>query len=106
MLLYMKAAKKENKKNLSVKLTEEQANLLIESLLFASSVNICSEWSDADKNRLVDLAVEIKNSLARDSLSLKNLTYYDDDELCEGWTQKLQQNFEIDLFEIKTLESI
>ena len=102
----MKAAKNENKKTLSVKLTEKQANLLIESLLFASSVNIGSEWSDADKDCLVNLAVEVKNTLAEDSLALKNLTYYDDEELCEEWTQKIQQNFEIEHFEIKTLESI
>jgi hypothetical protein len=102
----MKAAKKIDNKAYSVKLTEKQANLLIETLLFASSVNIGSEWSDDDKTELVDLAVIVKNTIGEGDLSLKNLTFYDDEELCEPWTSKIQQNFEIEHFEIKTLESI
>lgn len=102
----MKAAKKINDKKLSVKLSERQANLLIESLLFASSVNIGSEWEDKDKIDLVDLAILVKNAVTDDNLSLKNLTFYDDEELCEPWTSTIQQNFEIEHFEIKTLESI
>lgn len=102
----MKTAKKVDDKKLSVKLTERQANLLIESLLFASSVNIGSEWGDKDKIDLVDLAILVKSAVIGNDLSLKNLTFYDDEELCEPWTSTIQQNFEIERFEIKTLESI
>lgn len=102
----MKTAKKVDDKKISVKLTERQANLLIESLLFASSVNIGSEWGDKDKTDLVDLAVHVKSAVTGNDLSLKNLTFYDDEELCEPWTSTIQQNFEMECFEIKALGSI
>jgi hypothetical protein len=93
-------------KKIKLTLTEEQANILIESLLFSSSTNISSEWSEEHNNIMVDLAINVKNKLSDSSLNLKNLTYYDDEELISDVSQMIQQNFEITCFQIKTLESI
>ena len=95
-----------NDKKIKLTLTEEQANILIEALLFSSSTNISSEWSEEHNNIMVNLAINVKNKLSDDSLNLKNLTYYDDEELISDVSQVIQQNFEIECFQIKTLESI
>jgi len=102
----MNTVLKNKDKKVKITLTENQANTLIESLLFSSSTNIGSEWTEACCNSMVDVAIAIKDSFPINTLRLNKLTYYDDESLVNEVSQKIQQNFEIDCFQIKTLESI
>lgn len=55
---------------------------------------------------MVDIAIAIKDSFPDSALKFNKLTYYDDESLVNEVSQRIQQNFEIDCFQIKTLESI
>jgi len=90
-------------KQASVSLTYSELNNVIEALLFASSVNVCADWGYEQCEKFLDLAINLKGKLPKSHLSLKNVVYYDDDNLQESWTQKLQQNFNVNTFNIKTL---
>jgi spore cortex formation protein SpoVR/YcgB (stage V sporulation) len=90
-------------KQAAVSLTYGELNNVIEALLFASSVNVCADWGYDQCEKFLDLAITLKNKLPKSVLSLKNVVYYDDDSLQESWTQKLQQNFNVDTFNIKSL---
>lgn len=91
------------KEQASVSLTYSELNNVIEALLFASSVNVCADWGYDQCEKFLDLAINLKGKLPKSRLSLKNVVYYEDDNLQESWTQKLQQNFNVDTFNIKTL---
>jgi hypothetical protein len=77
-------------------LKEEEANILLESLLFASSVNIGADWSERDINRMVALSKKIKKSL-NGSTQLKNLVFYKEENYGDGWTQSVFNFFKNDL---------
>ena len=102
----MNTVLKNKEKKVKITLTEDQASTLIESLLFSSSTNIGAEWTEACCNRMVDIAIVIKDSFPDNTLTINKLTYYDDESLVNEVSQRIQQNFEIDCFQIKTLESI
>jgi len=90
-------------KQASVSLTYSELNNVIEALLFASSVNVCADWGYDQCEKFLDLAINLKDKLPKSRLSLKNVVYYEDDNFQESWTQKLQQNFNVNTFNIKNL---
>jgi|LakMenEpi03Aug12_release.lakeMendotaPanAssembly.Ray.scaffolds.fasta_scaffold1735873_1 hypothetical protein len=101
----VKSILKKKEKKINVELTCSELNSVIEALLFASSVNICADWETKQSEDFVDLAINLKNKIPASNLSLKNITYYDDADLQESWTQKIQQNFCVDCFNVETLKS-
>jgi hypothetical protein len=77
-------------------LKQDEANILLEALLFASSVNIGADWSEKDINRMVALSKKIKKNL-NGSTKLKNLVFYKEDNYGDGWTQSVFNFFKNDL---------
>ena len=90
------------KKN--VKLEYSEINKIIETLLFASSINIGADWDEHVNSDFVNLALYLKSCLPEEAISLRNLTYYVDEGLQEPWSQTVQQNFNIASFNVEALE--
>ena len=44
-------------------LKQEEANTLLEALLFASSINVGANWSERDINKMVTLSKKLKQQL-------------------------------------------
>jgi hypothetical protein len=57
-------------------LTDRENNLIIESLLFSSSVNVGGYWQEED---ITDI-VEIAKKLRRENTKLKNIVFYESEE--------------------------
>lgn len=51
-----------NKKYILDDLQEEDIKLVLESLLFSSSVDVCSSWDKDEMYKIIDLAVKIRTT--------------------------------------------
>ncbi len=51
-----------NKKYILDDLQEEDIKLILESLLFSSSVDVCSFWDKNEMYKIIDLAVKIRTT--------------------------------------------
>lgn len=94
-----------SKKNNKIFLTKEQLELVLESLLYAGSINVGAEWSEDTCRTIIETAIDIKSQIDED-LHLSNLTYFKDECFEDGTTTLLQEGFDIQQFTVKTLESI
>lgn len=56
-------------------LSKKEINLVIQALLFGSSADIISDWTEDDQMELINIAVKIKraNLLHREDVNLDNL---------------------------------
>lgn len=56
-------------------LSKKEINLVIQALLFSSSADIISDWTEDDQMELINIAVKIKraNLLHREDVNLDNL---------------------------------
>jgi hypothetical protein len=90
------------KKN--VKLEYSEINKIIETLLFASSINIGAEWGEKENLEFVNLALYLKGCLPEEAVLPRNLTFYVDEGLQEPWSNTIQQNFNITSFNVEALE--
>jgi len=87
---YMKSS------TLSLDLKQEEANILLETLLFASSVNIGADWSEKEINKMVSLSKKIKKQL-NGLTDLKHLTFYQEENYGDEWTQSVFNFFKDDI---------
>lgn len=81
---------------ITLDLKQEEANILLEALLFASSVNIGADWTEKDINKMVTLSKKIKKNL-NGSTKLKNLVFYREENYGDEWTQSVFNFFKNDL---------
>ena len=88
-----------NNSSVNLSLTEQQVNLIIESLLFSSSVNIGAEWDEADLTSMLDTAKTLKD--VSSNIELDKLVFYKEENYEDKWTKDLLKYFKKNL---KTLD--
>jgi uncharacterized protein YpuA (DUF1002 family) len=88
-----------NNSSVNLTLTEQQVNLIIESLLFSSSVNIGAEWNETDLTSMIDTAKSLKE--VSSNIELDKLVFYKEDNYEDKWTKDLLKYFKKNL---KTLD--
>lgn len=67
-------------------LKQEEANTLLEALLFASSINVGANWSERDINKMVTLSKKLKQQL-NGSTKLDRIVFYEEENYEDKWTQ-------------------
>jgi hypothetical protein len=73
-------------------LTIDEYNLLIEILLFSSSVNICSDWKEKDFRKMIKLAERFKNFIG-DKINLSNISFIEEENYEDSWTKEMHNVF-------------
>lgn len=77
-------------------LKQEEANTLLEALLFASSINVGANWSEKDINKMVTLSKKLKQQL-NGSTKLDRIVFYEEENYEDKWTQDVFNFFRGDL---------
>lgn len=77
-------------------LKQDEANMLLEALLFASSVNVGADWTEKDINKMVTLSKKVKRQL-NGSTNLENIVFYQEENYEDKWTQSVFNFFKRDL---------
>jgi hypothetical protein len=77
-------------------LKQEEANTLLEALLFASSINVGANWSERDINKMVTLSKKLKQQL-NGSTKLDRIVFYEEENYEDKWTQDVFNFFRGDL---------
>lgn len=74
-------------------LSKEDVNAILESLLFASSVDICASWYKENSIKFMELAKKIRTSFP--DVLLQNVYIYDDEKvvLNDEHTKEILQYF-------------
>jgi len=80
----------------TLELKQDEANMLLEALLFASSVNVGAEWTEKDINKMVSLSKRLKRQL-NGSTNLENIVFYQEENYEDKWTQSVFNFFKKDL---------
>jgi hypothetical protein len=85
-----------NSSTITLELKREEANMVIEALLFASSVNVGANWDEKDINKMVSLSKKVKTEL-NGSTKLNNIVFYQEENYEDDWTQSVFNFFKDDL---------
>ena len=85
-----------NSSTITLELKREEANMVIEALLFASSVNVGADWKEKDINKMVSLSKKVKTEL-NGSTKLDNIVFYQEENYEDDWTQSVFNFFKEDL---------
>jgi len=85
-----------NSSTVTLEIKQDEANMLLEALLFASSVNVGADWSEKDINKMVTLSKKLKNQL-NGSTKLNNIVFYQEENYEDSWTQSVFNFFKNDL---------
>jgi hypothetical protein len=85
-----------NSSTITLELKQEEANMVIEALLFASSVNVGANWNEKDINKMVSLSKKVKTEL-NGSTKLNNIVFYQEDNYEDDWTQSVFNFFKDNL---------
>ena len=85
-----------NSSTITLELKREEANMVIEALLFASSVNVGANWDEKDINKMVSLSKKVKTEL-NGSTKLDNIVFYQEENYEDDWTQSVFNFFKDDL---------
>jgi hypothetical protein len=85
-----------NSSTVTLEIKQDEANMLLEALLFASSVNVGADWSEKDINKMVSLSKKLKNQL-NGSTKLSNIVFYQEENYEDSWTQSVFNFFKNDL---------
>jgi hypothetical protein len=73
-------------------LTKEEINLLVEVLLFSSSVNIGADWRAEDYKKMLFVAQKLKEKNGKD-LRLDNVWFYKEEKFEDEFTEEIIENF-------------
>jgi outer membrane receptor for ferrienterochelin and colicin len=89
----------DNKADRKIALSKHELNLIVESLLFASSVNVGADWKEEDFNDMISIASRIETDVT--DTDVKNLTFFVEENYEDKWSVKI-----LDIFKnkIKQLE--
>jgi hypothetical protein len=85
-----------NSSTITLELKRDEANMVIEALLFASSVNVGADWGEKDINKMVSLSKKVKTEL-NGSTKLNNIVFYQEENYEDDWTQSVFNFFKDDL---------
>jgi len=85
-----------NSSTITLELKHDEANAILEALLFASSVNVGADWDEKDINKMVSLSKKVKTEL-NGSTKLNNIVFYQEDNYEDDWTQTVFNFFKDDL---------
>jgi hypothetical protein len=85
-----------NSSTITLELKRDEANMVIEALLFASSVNVGADWDEKDINKMVSLSKKVKTEL-NGSTKLNNIIFYQEENYEDDWTQSVFNFFKDDL---------
>lgn len=85
-----------NSSTVTLELKQDEANCLLEALLFASSVNIGADWSERDINKMVSLCKKLKKEL-NGKTKLDKIVFYQEENYEDKWTQSVFNFFKDDL---------
>lgn len=85
-----------NSSTVTLELKQDEANMLLEALLFASSVNVGADWTEKDINKMVSLSKKLKRSL-NGLTKLDNIVFYQEENYEDSWTQTVFNFFKKDL---------
>lgn len=80
----------------TLELKQEEANTLLEALLFASSVNVGADWSEKDINKMVSLSKKLRKEL-NGNTRLDKIVFYQEENYEDKWTQSVFNFFKKDL---------
>jgi len=85
-----------NSSTVTLEIKQDEANMLLEALLFASSVNVGADWTEKDINKMVSLSKKLKNQL-NGSTKLSNIVFHQEENYEDSWTQSVFNFFKNDL---------
>ena len=85
-----------NSSTVTLELKQDEVNMLLEALLFASSVNVGADWTEKDINKMVSLSKRLKRQL-NGSTNLENIVFYQEENYEDSWTQTVFNFFKKDL---------
>jgi hypothetical protein len=91
-----------NSSTITLELKQDEANMVIEALLFASSVNVGADWDEKDINKMVSLSKKVKTEL-NGSTKLNNIVFYQEENYEDDWTQSVF-NFFKDYLNVVSLQ--
>lgn len=77
-----------NSSTITLELKQDEANMVIEALLFASSVNVGADWNEKDINKMISLSKKVKTEL-NGSTKLDNIVFYQEENYEDDWTQSV-----------------
>lgn len=80
----------------TLELKQDEANMLLEALLFASSVNVGADWKEKDIDKMVSLSKKLKKEL-NGNTKLKNIVFYQEENYEDNWTQTVFNFFKDNL---------
>ena len=79
---------------ITISLTTEEWNSIIETLLFSSTADICANWEDEEFDKFVDLAIKINESTSY-IFKPTNLELYEINSEFPLIAKKIKDNFEV-----------
>ena len=82
-----------NSSTITLELKQDEANTLLEALLFASSVNIGADWKEKDINKMVSLSKKLRKELCENT----KIVFYQEENYEDKWTQSVFNFFKQDL---------
>lgn len=85
-----------NSSTITLELKHEEANAVLEALLFASSVNVGADWSEKDITKMVNLSKKLKKEL-NGNTKLDKIVFYQEENYEDKWTQSVFNFFKDDL---------
>jgi len=81
---------------ITLELKHDEANAVLEALLFASSVNVGADWSEKDITKMVNLSKKVRKEL-NGNTKLNSIVFYQEDNYEDKWTQSVFNFFREDL---------
>ena len=85
-----------NSSTVTLELKHDEANALLEALLFASSVNVGADWSEKDITKMVSLSKKLRKEL-NGNTKLNKIVFYQEENYEDKWTQSVFNFFKNDL---------
>jgi len=85
-----------NSSTITLELKHDEANAILEALLFASSVNVGADWKEKDINKMVSLSKKLKTEL-NSNTKLDKIVFYQEENYEDKWTQSVFNFFKDDL---------
>jgi len=85
-----------NSSTITLELKHDEANAVLEALLFASSVNVGADWSEKDITKMVNLSKKVKKEL-NGNTRLNSIVFYQEENYEDKWTQSVFNFFKDDL---------
>jgi hypothetical protein len=78
-------------KKISLDLKEDEVNMLIEALLFSSSVNVGANWNESTLTKMFNLSKKIKKSI--EAPKLEHIVFYKEDNYEDKLTPNIVEQY-------------